>query len=314
MLSVITGGAGFLGSHLCDALLAGGHRIICVDNLSTGSLENIAHCLPQPSFRFLKADVVSLPAIEDPVEYVFHLASPASPRAYTKRAIETLLCGSLGTLAALELAAEKGATMILASTSEVYGDPAVHPQPETYFGNVNPVGPRSMYDEAKRYAEALTHAYQKSGRVTTAIGRIFNTYGPRMPSGDGRVVSTFIDQALGGRPLTVHGSGAQTRSLCFVEDTVRGLLALCDSRYSSPLNIGSDVECTVNELAARVISLTRSNSEIAHGTAVPEDPQRRRPDLSRTRQVLDWYPRIDLNQGLLRTIDWHRSCGSVSLR
>jgi dTDP-glucose 4,6-dehydratase len=298
---VVTGGAGFLGSHLCDAIIARGGRVVCVDDLSTGDRDNVSGLHDHEGFELVEADVSQGLAVEGPVDAVLHFASPASPPGYLTRPLETLAVGSEGTRHALELAHAHGARFLLASTSEVYGDPAVHPQPETYWGNVNPVGPRSVYDEAKRFAEALTSAWRRSRGADTAIVRIFNTYGPRLRPGDGRVVSNFVVQALEGRPLTVYGDGSQTRSLCYVDDEVAGILALLDSDLPGPLNIGNPEELTVLELARRVIELTGSSSDVVHEPLPIDDPTRRRPDISEARRLLGWEPVVPVEDGLRRT-------------
>jgi dTDP-glucose 4,6-dehydratase len=298
--SVVTGGAGFLGSHLCDYLLGRGHRVVCVDNLETGSLENIEHCRDN-GFSFVHQDVVDGIWIDEPVDYVFHLASPASPIDYLRLPLQTLKVGSHGTHNALGLAKWKRARFVITSTSEVYGDPQVHPQPETYWGNVNPIGPRGVYDEAKRYAEALTMAYHNQQGVNTGIARVFNTYGPRMRRNDGRASVTFLHQALEGKPLTVFGDGSQTRSLCYVDDLIRGLYLLATSDEHLPVNLGNpDHEVTMLELAQTVVRITGSRSEIVFEALPIDDPQIRRPDISRARQILGWGPEIDLEEGLKR--------------
>jgi dTDP-glucose 4,6-dehydratase len=299
--SVVTGGAGFLGSHLCEALLARHHRVICVDNLETGSLANIEH-LRGDSFVFRPHDLTQHVEIEEPVDFVYHLASPASPIDYLRLPLQTLKVGSYGTHNALGLAKVKRARFLLASTSEVYGDPQVHPQPETYWGHVNPIGPRGVYDEAKRYAEALTMAYHRQQGVDTAIVRIFNTYGPRMRPHDGRAIPTFIRQALEEKPLTVFGSGAQTRSFCFVDDLVRGLILLAESGEHLPVNIGNPTEMTLLELAEAVVRTTGSSSPIVFEALPVDDPQVRQPDITRAEQLLGWAPEIELDEGLRRTL------------
>jgi dTDP-glucose 4,6-dehydratase len=304
--SVVTGGAGFLGSHLCDYLLEHGHRVICVDNLETGSLENIEH-LRDDAFLFQHQDVVEGIWIDEPVDFVFHLASPASPIDYLRLPLQTLKVGSQGTHNALGLAKWKRARFVISSTSEVYGDPQVHPQPETYWGNVNPIGPRGVYDEAKRYAEALTMAYHNQQGVNTAIARIFNTYGPRMRRNDGRASVTFLHQAIEGKPLTVFGDGSQTRSLCYVDDLIRGLYALATSGEHLPVNLGNpDHEVSMLELAQTCIRVTGSASEIVYEALPMDDPLVRRPDITRARQVLGWEPEVDLEEGLRR---WLRALG-----
>ena len=299
--SVVTGGAGFLGSHLCETLLARGHRVICVDNLDTGSLNNIEH-VRDSAFTFRYHDMTEHLTIDEPVDFVYHLASPASPIDYLRLPLQTLKVGSYGTHNALGLAKFKRARFLLASTSEVYGDPQVHPQPETYWGHVNPIGPRGVYDEAKRFAEAMVMAYHRQQGVDTAIVRIFNTYGPRMRPHDGRAIPTFIRQALENKPLTVFGDGSQTRSFCFVEDLVRGLVLLAESGEHLPVNIGNPREMTLLELAKAVLVATGSASEIVYEALPVDDPQVRQPDITRARQILGWEPTIDLEEGLRRTL------------
>jgi dTDP-glucose 4,6-dehydratase len=299
--SVVTGGAGFLGSHVCEALCARGHRVICIDNLETGSLANIAHIPKGPEFEFVYHDVVEHLEIDGPVDFVYHLAALASPIDYMRLPLHSLKVGSYGTHNALGLAKHKRARFLISSTSEVYGDPQVHPQPETYWGNVNPIGPRGVYDEAKRYAEALTMAYHTQQGVDTRIARIFNTYGPRMRKNDGRASVTFLNQALEGKPLTVFGDGSQTRSLCYVDDLIRGLVLLAESDEHMPVNIGNpDHEVTMLELAETIIGVTGSSSQIVFQALPVDDPQIRRPDITRARQVLGWEPEIDLAEGLRR--------------
>src|SRR5438067_11063716 len=300
--AVVTGGAGFLGSNLCDHLLAKGYRVICVDNLETGSLENLAHIPRGPEFEFLYHDVVQHIEIDGPVDYVYHLAALASPIDYMRLPLHSLKTGSYGTHNALGLAKHKRARFLISSTSEVYGDPQVHPQPESYWGNVNPIGPRGVYDEAKRCAEALTMAYHTQQGVDTAIARIFNTYGPRMRRNDGRASVTFLEQALTGQPLTVFGDGSQTRSLCYVDDTIRGLVLLAESGEHLPVNIGNPAEFTLNELAETVIRVTGSKSEIVYEALPVDDPQVRQPDITRARQLLNWEPEIQLEEGLRRML------------
>jgi nucleoside-diphosphate-sugar epimerase len=301
---VVAGGAGFLGSHLCDWLVERGDDVVCVDDLSTGSRDNVAHLLAGPRFSLVEADVSRAVPVEGPVDAVCHLASPASPPAYLQRPLETLAVGSEGTRRLLELAERHGARFLLASTSEIYGDPAVHPQVESYRGNVDPVGPRSVYDEAKRFAEALTMASHRTGGVDVAIARIFNTYGPRLSPGDGRVVSNFVVQALAGEPLTVYGDGSQTRSLCYVADEVGGLIGLLDSTETGPMNIGNPDERTVLDLATRVLEVTGSRSEIVFGPLPTDDPTRRCPDIALARRALGWEPTTTLEEGLARTVDY----------
>jgi dTDP-glucose 4,6-dehydratase len=298
--SLVTGGAGFLGSHLCESLLAKGHRVICVDNLESGSLANIEHL--REDFVFLHHDV-SLPiAIDEPLDFVYHLAALASPIDYMRLPLHSLKTGSYGTHHALGLAKWKRARFLLASKSEVYGDPEIHPQPETYWGNVNPIGPRGVYDEAKRYAEALTMAYHRQQGVDTAIVRIFNTYGPRMRPNDGRAIPNFMSQALAEKPLTVYGDGSQTRSFCYVEDLIRGLILLVESGEHMPVNIGNPGEYTILELAEAVLAATGSSSQIVFEALPVDDPQVRQPDITRARQLLGWEPETALDEGLRRTL------------
>jgi dTDP-glucose 4,6-dehydratase len=304
---VVTGGAGFLGSHLCEVLHARGDEVVAVDDLSSGHLRNLAALVDQPRFSFVPADVCDGLPIDGAVDVVAHLASPASPPRYLARPLETLRVGSRGTDHALALATERGARFLLASTSEVYGDPLEHPQRETYWGNVNPIGPRSVYDEAKRFGEALTFAYHRHAGTDTAVVRIFNTYGPRLDPADGRVVSNFVAQALTGRPLTVYGDGSQTRSFCYVDDEILGLVALIDSGLTGPVNIGNPDEFTMLELAALVLELTGSTSTLEHQPAWTDDPRQRRPDITVAREALGWEPATRLREGLLRTIAWFRS-------
>jgi dTDP-glucose 4,6-dehydratase len=301
---VVTGGAGFLGSHLCDALVSRGDQVVCVDDLSTGSIANVSGLEGHPSFELVVSDVSVAVEVEGPVDAVLHFASPASPPDYLARPLETLAVGSEGTRHGLELAKNHHARFLLASTSEVYGDPEVHPQTESYWGNVNPIGPRSVYDEAKRFAEALTMAWHRTLGINVGIVRIFNTYGPRLRPGDGRVVSNFLTQALEGRPLTVYGEGSQTRSLCFVSDEVAGILALLDSSVTGPVNIGNPDEHTVLDLARTVLEVTGSSSEIIHAPLPVDDPTRRRPDISVARRELAWEPVVDLEDGLRRTAEF----------
>jgi len=303
---VVTGGAGFLGSHISTALLERGDQVVAVDNLSTGRVENIEHLFGNDAFQFVRRDVSEYLWVPGPVDAVLHFASPASPRDYLELPIQTLKVGSLGTHNGLGLAKDKGARFLLASTSEVYGDPQIHPQPEDYWGHVNPVGPRGVYDEAKRFAEAISMAYARTHGMAVRIVRIFNTYGPRLRARDGRVVSNFIDQALRGEPLTVYGDGAQTRSFCYVEDEVRGLLALLDSDLDGPCNIGNPDEFTVRELADLVIELTDSTSEVVHEDLPVDDPAKRRPDITRARTELGWEPKVQLREGIERTVEWFK--------
>src|SRR5829696_1369392 len=299
--TVVTGGAGFLGSHLCEYLLAQGDRVLCLDNLETASLENIEH-IRDPAFMFVNHDVVEHIAIGEPVDFVYHLASPASPIDYMRLPLHTLKVGSYGTHNALGLAKWKRARFLLASTSEVYGDPQIHPQPESYWGNVNPIGPRGVYDEAKRYAEAMAMAYHRQQGVDTSIARIFNTYGPRMRPHDGRAIPTFVRQALDNVPLTVFGDGSQTRSFCYVDDLIRGLYLLAQSGEHHPVNVGNPREFTLLELAQAVVRVTGSTSEIVFEALPIDDPQVRQPDITRARDVLDWEPEIDLEGGLRRML------------
>jgi dTDP-glucose 4,6-dehydratase len=302
--AVVTGGAGFLGSHLCEALLARGCEVICLDNFLTGTPGNIAHLLDQPGFRCLRCDLTDYIHVSGDVDLVLHFASPASPADYLRLPLETLKVGALGTWHALGLAREKQARFVLASTSEVYGDPQVHPQPEDYWGHVNPVGPRGVYDEAKRYAEALTSAYRTTNGVDTAIVRIFNTYGERMRAEDGRAIPTFIRQALAGEPVTVTGDGRQTRSICYVADLVTGVLDLAASGHPGPMNIGNPTELTVRQIAADIVATTGSPSPIVFVDRPTDDPQVRRPDTTLAERLLGWRPEIDWATGLSRTVSW----------
>jgi dTDP-glucose 4,6-dehydratase len=302
MRVLITGAAGFLGSHLCDRFLADGHQVIGMDNFLTGHPDNIAHLFGEASFHFIEHNVTDYLFVEGALDGVLHFASPASPVDYLEMPIPTLKVGSLGTHKTLGLAKAKGARYLLASTSEVYGDPKVHPQPESYWGNVNPVGPRGVYDEAKRFAEAITMAYRRFHRLDTRIVRIFNTYGPRMRPGDGRVVSNFIVQALRGEPLSVYGDGSQTRSFCYVTDEIEGIYRLFHSEWSDPMNIGNPHEFTVLELAEKVLALTGSASELRFHPLPTDDPSVRRPDITLARRELGWEPQVELEEGLERTI------------
>jgi len=304
---VITGGAGFLGSHLCEQFLGRGDEVVVLDNLSTGAVTNIEHLFEEPGFAFVKHDVSNYVWVPGPVDLVMHFASPASPVDYLELPIQTLKVGSLGTHNALGLAKAKQAKFFLASTSEVYGDPEIHPQPESYWGHVNPIGPRGVYDEAKRFAEAMTMAYHRVHDLDVRIVRIFNVYGPRMRPGDGRVVSNFLVQALRGEPLTVYGDGSQSRSFCFVDDEIRGFMALLEADTTGPLNIGNPGEFTMLELADLVLEITGSSSEIIHEDLPVDDPKQRKPDLTRTRAELGWEPQIDLRQGLERTAEYFRA-------
>ena len=304
--SVVTGVAGFLGSHLADLLLARGHKVIGIDNFVTGAVDNISHLGGNRSFKFIEQDVTEFIFLESAVDYVWHFASPASPIDYLELPIQTLKVGSLGTHKALGLAKNKRARFFLASTSEIYGDPLVHPQTEEYWGNVNPIGPRGCYDEAKRFAEALTMAYHQEHRVETRIVRIFNTYGPRMRLHDGRVVPAFVSQALKHRPLTVFGRGQQTRSFCYVSDLIEGIYRLMMSACDQPVNIGNPSEMTVLEFAKEIIRATHSRSKIAFRPLPQDDPRQRRPDITRARKILHWAPKVLLSEGLARTIEYFR--------
>jgi dTDP-glucose 4,6-dehydratase len=299
---VVTGGAGFLGSHLCDRLLAKGHHVICIDNLDTGSLQNIEH-IRDERFTFLHQDLTEPVLLEDEVDFVYHLASPASPIDYARLPLHTLKVGSYGTHHMLGLAKFKRARFLLASTSEVYGDPQVHPQPESYWGHVNPIGPRGVYDEAKRYAEALTMAYHRQQGVDSCIARVFNTYGASMRPHDGRAIPTFLRQALQDKPVTVFGDGSQTRSFCYVDDMIRGFVLLAESDVHLPVNLGNPKEMSLIELAETVIDVTGSRSEIVFEALPVDDPQVRQPDITRARQLLGWEPQVELRDGLERTIE-----------
>lgn len=306
-VSVVTGGAGFLGSHLTDLLLARGHKVIAIDNLVTGSTDNIDHLAGNRNYRFIHQDVTEFLFLEGPVNYVWHFASPASPIDYLELPIQTLKVGSLGTHKALGLAKAKGARFLIASTSEVYGDPLVHPQREDYWGNVNPIGPRGCYDESKRFAEALTMAYHQEHGVETRIVRIFNTYGPRMRLRDGRVVPAFMSQALLGKPITVFGDGSQTRSFCFYSDLIEGIYRLMMSDHSPPVNIGNPHEMTMIEFARAIIKCTGSRSKIVFRPLPQDDPKQRRPDITKARTLLKWEPKVSLAEGLEKTIGYFRS-------
>lgn len=306
-IAVITGGAGFIGSHLCDKLIQKGFRVICLDNLITGSTKNIEHLEDDKNFRFIKHDVTRHIDIPGKLDYVLHFASPASPPDYLKFPIQTLKVGSLGTHNALGLAKNKGAKFLLASTSEIYGDPLVHPQPESYWGNVNSIGVRSCYDESKRFAEAITMAYRRVHRVDTRIIRIFNTYGPRMRLNDGRVVPNFIYQALNNKPITVYGKGKQTRSFCYVSDLIEGIYKLMTTDAGLPINLGNPGEFSIMELADLVLMLTKSKSRIIFRPLPEDDPKQRQPDISRAKKLLRWQPRVELKKGLGITINWFKS-------
>ncbi len=305
-VSVVTGGAGFLGSHLSDLLIARGHRVIAIDNFVTGSVDNIAHLAGNPNFKFIQQDVTEFLFLNEPVNFVWHFASPASPIDYLEIPIQTLKVGSLGTHKALGLAKHKKARFLLASTSEIYGDPLVHPQKEEYWGNVNTIGPRGCYDEAKRFAEAMTMAYHREHGVETRIVRIFNTYGPRMRLNDGRVVPAFVSQALEGKPLTVFGKGSQTRSFCYVSDLVEGIYRLMNSSSVEPVNIGNPHEMTVLEFAEEIIRATGSRSRIVFKPLPQDDPKQRRPDIARAKARLNWEPQVPLKEGLKKTIEYFR--------
>jgi dTDP-glucose 4,6-dehydratase len=304
---VVTGGAGFLGSHLCEGLLRRGDEVICLDNFLTGTPENVAHLMGEPAFALQRCDLVEFVHVPGPVDLVLHFASPASPIDYLRLPLQTLKVGSIGTWHALGLAKEKGARFVLASTSEVYGDPQVHPQPEDYWGHVNPVGPRGVYDEAKRYGEALTMAYQRSEGLDTAIVRLFNTYGPRMRPADGRAIPTFIRQALADEPVTVAGDGRQTRSVCYIDDTVAGILALAASDEPGPVNIGNPDERSVLSIAEDVIAAAGSRSAVTFIERPVDDPAVRRPDTTLARETLGWHPRVSWAEGLADTVAWFRA-------
>jgi len=305
--TVITGGAGFIGSHLVDEFLRRGHEVVCIDNLVTGSEQNIGHLRRHPAFQFVRQDVTEHLEIDGPVNAICHLASPASPRDYLAFPIQTLKVGALGTHKALGVAKAKKARFLLASTSEVYGDPQVHPQPETYWGHVNPVGPRAVYDEAKRFAEAITMAYHRTHGLDTRIARIFNTYGPRMRADDGRALPNFISQALRGDPITIYGSGSQTRSFCYIADLIEGLCRLLDSDVHDPVNLGTDEEITIQGIVEEVLRLTGSRSTLQFVELPADDPKVRRPDLRRARERLAWSPQVPRTEGLVKTIDYFRT-------
>jgi len=307
MRILLTGGAGFIGSHLCDFLIKQGHSVICIDSLVTGKKENVEHLLNNPDFEFVQHDVTEYIDIKEGLDYVMHFASPASPVDYLKYPIKTLKVGSLGTHNALGVAKEHKARFLLASTSEVYGDPLVNPQPETYYGNVNCIGPRGVYDEAKRFAEAITLAYHNKHKMDTKIVRIFNTYGPRMRNHDGRAIPNFIDQTLKGEPLTVYGDGSQTRSFCYITDLIDGIYRLMNSGLTQPVNIGNPAEMTILELAKRLIELTGSKSEIVYKPLPVNDPKVRRPDITLAKTKLSWKPQMSLEKGLSNTIGWFKN-------
>ena len=310
MRVLVTGGAGFIGSHLCDFLLAHGCEVVCMDNLLTGSMDNIAH-IRDPRFAFVQHDVTNFIEIQGPLDYVLHFASPASPIDYLELPIQTLKVGALGTHKALGLAKARGAKFLLASTSEVYGDPLVHPQREDYWGNVNPVGPRGVYDEAKRFAEAMTMAYHRVHGLDARIVRIFNTYGSRMRLADGRAIPTFIRQALRGEPLTVYGDGSQTRSFTFISDLVDGIWRLMSAPVNDPVNVGNPREMTLMDLAKHVLRLAGSRSEIVFRSLPTDDPKVRQPDIGKARRLLGWEPRVELEEGLRQTIEWYRADGTL---
>jgi dTDP-glucose 4,6-dehydratase len=307
MRILITGGAGFIGSHLCDFLLEKGHDVVCMDNLITGNLHNITHLRKNKKFKYVKHDVTKYIRINGKLDYVLHFASPASPIDYLEFPIQTLKVGALGTHNALGMAKDKKAKFLLASTSEVYGDPLVHPQPESYWGNVNPIGPRGVYDEAKRFAEAITMAYHRYHKLDTRIVRIFNTYGPRMKADDGRVVPTFIVQALKNKPITIFGDGMQTRSFCYVSDLIKGIHNLMISEVAEPVNLGNPEEYTILDFAKKIIKLTNSKSRIVFKELPVDDPKQRKPDISKAKKLLDWEPKVSVDEGLKETIEWFRN-------
>lgn len=306
---LITGGAGFIGSYLCELFLEKGFKVMCLDNLLTGSLSNISHLLKHPKFEFIEHDVSKFIGMREAIDCVLHFASPASPIDYLKFPIQTLKVGSLGTHNALGVARANNAKFLLASTSEVYGDPLVHPQPETYWGNVNPVGPRGVYDEAKRFAEAITMAYHRVHKIDTKIVRIFNTYGPRMRKEDGRAIPNFISQALGNKPITIYGKGLQTRSFCYVSDLVDGIYRLIDSGINEPVNLGNPNEMTILELAKEIIKITGSRSRIEYKSLPQDDPKTRQPDIAKARRLLKWRPKVALKEGLMATVKYFRKEG-----
>lgn len=301
---LITGGAGFIGSHLCDRFIQSGYSVICMDSLVTGSVKNIKHLLKDKKFRFIKHDVTKYISVKGKLDYILHFASPASPIDYLKYPIKTLKVGSLGTHNGLGLAKLKRARFLLASTSEIYGDPKIHPQKESYWGNVNPIGPRGVYDEAKRFAEAITMAYHRAHKINAKIVRIFNTYGERMRMRDGRAIPGFINQALNGKPLTVFGNGKQTRSFCYIDDLVEGLVSLMRTNINTPINLGNPNEMSINALAMTIIRLTNSKSRIIYKPLPVDDPKVRQPDISLAKKILEWKPRVSLERGLTKTIQW----------
>lgn len=307
---LITGGAGFIGSHLCDRLLEEGYRVVCMDNLITGKVSNIAHLEGKTNFRFIKHDVTKYIDLDKDIDYVLHFASPASPVDYLKFPIQTLKVGSLGTHNALGLAKAKNARFLLASTSEVYGDPLINPQREDYWGNVNPIGPRGVYDESKRFAEALTLAYHRTHKIDVKIARIFNTHGPRMRKEDGRAIPNFINQALNGESLTVFGDGSQTRSFCYISDLIEGIYKLMLSDLNEPVNLGNPQELSILDLAEAIISLTKSQSQVVYKNLPVDDPKVRRPDIARAKKELDWEPKVTFEEGLRKTIDWFKGTGT----
>jgi len=305
-IAVVTGGAGFLGSHLCDRLIQEGLKVICIDNLLTGNIANIEHLFGNEKFEFIKHDVTNFIHVPGKVDYILHFASPASPIDYLKLPIQTLKVGSLGTHKALGLAKEKNAVFLLASTSEVYGDPEIHPQSEDYWGNVNPIGPRGVYDEAKRFAEALTMAYHRYHKVDTRIVRIFNTYGPRMRLNDGRALPAFVSQAIKGEDITVFGDGKQTRSFCYVDDQIEGIVKLLFSSIHEPVNIGNPAELTIEEFAREIVELTNSKSKIVYKELPVDDPKVRQPNIDKAKKLLGWEPKVDRREGVLKTIEYFR--------
>lgn len=307
MKSIVTGGAGFIGSHLCDYLLQKGHEVLCIDNLITGSVKNIKHLEHHDRFVFLDKDITKDLSIDKDIDYIFHFASPASPVDYYKYSLETLRVGSIGTENMLKIAKDQDARFMLASTSEVYGDPVVNPQPEEYWGNVNPIGPRSVYDEAKRYAEAITMNYHRLYDLDTRIIRIFNTYGPRMKHDDGRAVPNFIDQALKNKPLTIYGDGSQTRSFCYISDEIKGIYSLMMKKYHLPVNIGNPEEYTILKLAYLIQELCDCNSELIYQDLPIDDPKQRKPDITKAKDLLNWEPKYDIKDGLRETIEWFKT-------